>query len=414
MNNIKWSPDIDETYQLIFNTIGKYNKPKKLGKITLLDTTLREGEQTPKVEFKPEDKIKIADLLNDFGVDMIELSPLISKEHIKVIKTLASRGYKSQIIAHIRALKEDIDLALQCDTKWIAMFISTSDIQLKSKLKLTRQQAVDKAVEAIEYAKSHGFKIRMTAEDASRTDPEFLIQFCKRIEEAGVDRIGVPDTVGVLTPNGMRNMISAVKKTVKTPLEIHCHNDLGLALANTLAGIEAGAETPHLTVNGLGERAGITSLAEFVVALKVCYNIQLPVKMELLTPLSRVVAEASNQPIPVRAPIIGENAFKHKGGTHIAAIVKNPAAYEIIPPETVGQSRKIIFGKYSGKNAVKLLFSLLGLPNSDQKIQLTLSRIKEQGDFKDFEIDLKDPAAIFNKRFITRTEQDEYLFNNNH
>ncbi|WEU39798.1 MAG: 2-isopropylmalate synthase [Candidatus Odinarchaeum yellowstonii] len=413
MNNIKWSPNIDETYQVIFNTVVKYNKPKKLGKITLLDTTLREGEQTPKVEFTKEDKIKIADMLNDFGVNMIELSPLISKEHIQVIKTLATRGYKSDIIAHIRALKEDIDLALQCDTKWIAMFISTSDIQLKSKLKLTRQQALEKAVEAIEYAKSHGFKIRMTAEDASRTDPDFLIQFCKAIEEAKVDRIGVPDTVGVLTPQGMKSMISAVKKHVKTPLEIHCHNDLGLALANTLAGIEAGAETPHLTVNGLGERAGITPLAEFVVALKVCYNIQLPVKMELLTPLSKLVAKASKQPIPIHAPIVGENAFKHKGGTHIAAIVKNPAAYEIIPPETIGQSRKVIFGKYSGKNAVKLLFSLLGLPNSDREIQLTLSRIKEQGEFKDLEIDLKDPPAIFNKRFLAKPEHED-IFNNNH
>ncbi|MEM2109941.1 MAG: 2-isopropylmalate synthase [Candidatus Odinarchaeota archaeon] len=411
MNNIKWSPNIDETYQLIFNTIGKYNKPKKLGKITILDTTLREGEQAPKVEFKYDDKIKIADMLNDFGVNMIEISPLISKEHAKVIKTLSTRGYKSELISHIRALKEDIDLALECNTKWIAMFISTSDIQLKSKLKLTRQQAVEKAVEAIDYAKSHGLKIRMTAEDASRTDPDFLVQFCKNIEEAKVDRIGVPDTVGVLTPNGMRNMISTVKKYVKTPLEIHCHNDLGLALANTIAGIEAGAETPHLSVNGLGERAGITSLAEFVVTLKVCYNIQLPVKMEMLTPLSKTVAEAAKQPIPVRTPIIGENAFKHKGGTHIAAIVKNPAAYEIISPETVGQSRKIIFGKYSGKNAVKLLFSVLGLPNSEREIQLTLSRIKEQGEFKDLEIDLKDPAAVFNKRFLARKEHDEHMFN---
>jgi len=342
---------------------------------------------------------------------MIELSPLISKEHVKVIKTLSTRGYKSEVISHIRALKEDIDLALECNTKWIAMFISTSDIQLKSKLKLTRQQALEKAVDAIEYAKSHGFKIRMTAEDASRTDPDFLVQFCKSIEEAGVDRIGVPDTVGVLTPNGMRNMITTVKKYVKTPLEIHCHNDLGLALANTIAGIEAGAETPHLSVNGLGERAGITSLAEFVVTLKVCYNIQLPVKMEMLTTLSKTVAEASKQPIPVRSPIIGENAFKHKGGTHIAAIVKNPAAYEILAPETVGQSRKIIFGKYSGKNAVKLLFSLLGLPNSNREIQLTLSRIKEQGEFKDLEIDLKDPAAVFNKRFLAKTEHDDHILN---
>ncbi len=413
MNNIKWSPNIDETYQSIFDTIIKYNKPKKLGKITLLDTTLREGEQTPKVEFKYEDKIKIADMLNDFGVNMIELSPLISKEHIKVIKTLATRGYKSIVVAHIRALKEDIDLALQCDTKWIAMFISTSDIQLKNKLKLTRQQALEKAVEAIDYAKSHGFKIRMTAEDASRTDPDFLIQFCKSIDEAGVDRIGVPDTVGVLTPHGMRNMITTVKKHVKKPLEIHCHNDLGLALANTITGIEAGAETPHLTVNGLGERAGVTSLAEFIVTLKVCYNIQLPVKMELLTPLSKTVAKASKQPIPVQAPIIGENAFKHKGGTHIAAIVKNPAAYEIIPPETIGQSRKIIFGKYSGKNAVKLVFSLLGVKNSDREVQLTLSRIKEQGDIKDLEIDLKDPPAIFNKRFLTGIDYDEHLLNDN-
>lgn len=411
MNNIKWSPDIDETYNLIFNVIGKYNKPKKLSKITILDTTLREGEQSPNIDFSNQDRIKIADMLNDFGVNMIEISPLISRDHVEVLKTLSTRGYKSQLISHVRALREDIDLSLKCNTKWIAMFISTSDIQLKNKLKWTRQQALEHAVEAIEYAKDHGFKIRMTAEDASRTDPDFLLEFCRSIEQVGVDRIGVPDTVGVLTPKGIHNMVSTVKKRVKVPLEIHCHNDLGLALANTLAGIEAGAETPHLTVNGLGERAGITSLSEFIVSLKVCYNVQLPVEMSMLTPLSRMVATASKQPIPPRTPIVGENAFKHKGGTHIAAIVRNPAAYEIVDPESVGQTRKIIFGKHSGKNAVRLLFSFLGLNNSDREIQSTISKMKDQGEFKDLEIDLKDPPALFNRRHLAKAEADESMMN---
>ncbi|MHA1754965.1 MAG: LeuA family protein, partial [Candidatus Odinarchaeia archaeon] len=237
--------------------------------------------------------------------------------------------------------------------------------------------------------------------------PSFLVEFCKKVEEVGADRLGIPDTVGVLTPSGMFNMISLVKKAVKVPLEIHCHNDLGLALANALAGVEAGAEMPHLTVNGLGERAGITSLSEFVAAIKVCYNVDLPVKMEMLLDISKTVAEATNQPIPPRTPIIGSNVFKHKGGTHIAAIVRNPAAYEILPPESVGQRRKIIFGKYSGKNAVRLLFSVLGLGNDEEKIKLTLDRMKEEGEFKDLEIDLANPPKYFLSRHIAKGDSDE-------
>jgi len=409
LERIQWSPDTNETYKEISKIIRKYNKPPRLHSIKLLDTTLREGEQAPNVDFSKEQRIKLADMLNDFGVNMIEMSPLISSEHLDVIKTLVSRGYRSEIIAHIRALKKDIDLALKTDAKWVAMFISTSDIQLRSKMRWTRQDALEKATSAIEYAKSHGLKIRMTAEDASRTEPEFLVKFCKEVESVGADRIDIPDTVGVLTPQGTFNMISLIRNSIKIPLEVHCHNDLGLALANTLAAIEAGVEMPHLTINGLGERAGITSLAEFVVALKVSYGITLPVKYEMIMDLSNYISEITKQPIPPRTPIIGENAFKHKGGTHVAAIVRNPAAYEIIPPETVGQKRKIIFGKYSGKNAVRLLFSVLGLGDDEDQIRSTLLRMKEEGEYKDLEIDLADPPSFFHTRHLAKKEYDESM-----
>jgi isopropylmalate/homocitrate/citramalate synthase len=409
LEEITFSPDPELTYEKIAELISNYNQPPKIGPIKLLDTTLREGEQSPNVDFTKEDRIKIADMLNDFGVDMIEMSPLISKEHIQVIKSLSKRGYKADLISHIRALKEDIDLALKCNTKWIAMFISTSDIQLKSKMRWTRAQAIENALDSLDYAKAHGFKVRMTAEDASRSDPAFLVEFCKEVEKGGADRIDIPDTVGVLTPKGIYNMVSLIRENVKIPLEIHCHNDLGLALANSIAAIEAGAEMPHLTINGLGERTGITNLSEFVITLKVGYNIELPVKYEMLMDLSNLVSEITNQPIPPRAPIVGENAFKHKGGTHVAAIVRNPAAYEILPPENVGQKRKIIFGKYSGKNAVRLLFSILGLGNNENKIRLTLNRMKEQGEYKDLEIDLQDPPRFFHTRYLAKEDTRDPL-----
>ncbi|MGI0040740.1 MAG: 2-isopropylmalate synthase, partial [Nitrosopumilaceae archaeon] len=234
-------------YAYQHNAMG--TKPKK---IHVLDSTLREGEQHPGVTFSNKQRIQIAWMLDYFGVDQIEISPVVSSDHKEATKTIIKQGLKADIVAHVRALKEDVDVALDCDATWMATYLGMSDIHLKDKLRISREEALRRAVETVEYAKSHGLKMRFTMEDASRAEPAFLIKMCKAIEEAGVDRISIPDTVGIMRPIGMYNLVKTVRDQIKTPLDVHCHNDIGLALANAFAGCDAGADQIHTTIDGIG------------------------------------------------------------------------------------------------------------------------------------------------------------------
>jgi 2-isopropylmalate synthase len=207
-------------------------------------------------------------------------------------------------------------------------------------------------------------------EDASRSDPDFLKKICKAVVEAGVDRISITDTVGAMLPKGIFRLVKMVHDVVNVPLDIHCHNDLGLALPNSLAGFEAGADQIHTSINGLGERVGIPSLAEVTVSLIALYGIDLDLRLDMLRELSDLISTYINKKNPESTPIIGENAYKHKAGTHLAAIVKNPKAYELIPPHIVGNKRKIIFGELSGKGSVNYFLESLGLnPNKYDAVE---------------------------------------------
>lgn len=330
-------------------------------RISVLDSTLREGEQHPGVSFTVKQRIQIAWMLDYFGVDQIEISPVISPDHEEATKTIIKAGLNADILAHCRALKSDIDIALRCDAKWMAMYLGISDLHLAAKLRITREQALERAVEAVDYMKAHGLKGRFTVEDASRADPEYLKQVCVAISDAGADRISVPDTVGIMRPRGMYNLVKMIRDVVDTPLDVHCHNDIGLALANALAGVDAGADQIHVTINGIGERTGIPSLAETALALTILYNSRNNFRLDMLKDLSRLLDQYTNIHTPESKPLVGESAFKHKAGTHLAAVLRDPAAYEIIEPRVVGNRRKIVFGELAGKNGTGFLLSLLGL-----------------------------------------------------
>ena len=350
----------------------EYNLDKKrIENISILDSTLREGEQSPGIYFTLRQRIQLAWMLDYFGVNAIEISPIISNEHEESCKKILKAGLNATIVLHNRALKEDIDIALRCNADYIAMYHSVSDIHLKYKLRTTREKTLERSIEAIEYAKSHGLKLRFTMEDASRADPEFLKVMCEQAAKLKVDRISIPDTLGVLRPNGMYNLIKLVKQWIKTPIDLHCHNDLGLALANSLAGLEAGASQIHTTINGVGERVGITSLAEIILTLKLLYKSKIKVKLDMLKELSDNLEEYTNIKTSISQPIVGENAYKHKAGTHVSAVIRNSAAYEIIPPNIVGNQRRIIFGGLSGKNGAAYLLKVLGLnPNKTDATNL--------------------------------------------
>jgi 2-isopropylmalate synthase len=316
-------------------------------------------------------------MLDYFGVDFVEISPIVSRDHEESCRKMVRAGLSAGIVAHLRALPEDIDVALRCGVEWVAMYHSVSDIHLQYKLKVSREEAIDRSLRAIEYAKAHGLKLRFTMEDTSRADPAFVREFVKAIVDAGADRIGVADTLGVLKPTGMSRLVQLVRGVTDRPIDLHCHNDLGLALANALAGLEAGGDQIHVSVNGLGERVGIVPLAEAALALILLYGVELNVRLEMLRELSDLVAQYSGVPTPPSQPIVGDNAYKHKAGTHVAAIIRNPFAYELVPPRVVGNRRRVIFGELSGRNTAAFLMRVLGLNYSSEGAGKLTRALKE-------------------------------------
>ena len=391
-------------YAQEYNAVEK--EPNRIG---ILDSTLREGEQHPGVSFTNKQRIQIAWMLDYFGVDQIEISPIISNDHADATKTIIKQGLSADIVAHGRALKEDIDVSLKCDASWVAAYLGISDIHLKDKLRISRDEALNRAVKTVEYAKAHGLKIRFTVEDGCRADPQFLIKVCKAIEEAGVDRISLPDTVGVLRPIGMSNFVKKVRSEVNVPLDAHVHNDIGFALANAFAACDAGADQIHTTIDGIGERTGIPSLAETAVALTYLYKSPNDFRLDMLVDLSRLIEQYTTIRPYDSKPIVGESAYKHKAGTHLAAILKNPAAYEPIPPRTVGQTRKAVFGELAGKTGAEYLMSILGLEKNVKNAKSVANGLKNlrMGDLIEIPLENNIERKIINEEKMNKGRKND-------
>jgi isopropylmalate/homocitrate/citramalate synthase len=355
--------------------------------VKVLDSTLREGEQCIGVSFTKRQRVQLAWMLDYFGVDAIEISPIISTDHFEACREIIGAGLRSEIIAHVRALPTDVEVASRCNASFVAMYHSVSDLHLSYKLKVTREEGLKRSVKAVRFAKSLGLKVRFTLEDATRADRTYLRDFVVALENASVDRLSIPDTLGMMQPNSMRSLIGYVKSLTRLPVDVHCHNDFGLALANSLAGVEAGADQVHATIDGIGERVGIVSLAELTMALCFLYGIRKDFKFEMLKELSETVSKYTRSPTPASKPIVGRNAHTHKAGTHIAAVLKNPEAYEPFAPSLVGGRRRVVFGELSGKNGGAFLLNLFGLSASEEnaiKVAKSLKLLK-RGDL--FELD---------------------------
>jgi 2-isopropylmalate synthase len=379
--------------------------------IKILDSTLREGEQHPGVSFSNKQRIQIAWMLDSFGVSQIEISPVVSLDHQNATKIILKQGLKADIVAHVRAIKSDVDIAIDCDATWVATYLGISDIHLSSKLRISREEAKIRALDVADYIKSHGLKSRFTMEDASRTDPEFLMELCKEMNKRGIERISIPDTVGIMRPRGMYNLVKLVYDGIdksKTSLDVHCHNDVGLALSNALSGCDAGADQIHTTIDGLGERTGIPSLAETAVALTLLYKSNNDFRLHMLMDLSKTISEYTKIPVHESKPLVGDSSYKHKAGTHLAAILRNPSAYEIIEPKLVGNRRKIIFGELSGKNGSAYLLSILGLDTSKVNSETLARGLKElrMGDILELYLDEKLERKILNEGYM-KTNEDK-------
>jgi len=325
--------------------------------------------------------MEIALQLDKLGVDVIEAGfPSASKGEERAVKEIANAGLRAHVCALSRALRSDIDAALRCDVKYIHTFISTSDIQMKYALNMTPEQVIETAVDSVQYIKDHGVICEFSPMDATRTDMEFLKKVCKAAENAGADYINIPDTVGIMTPKAMERLIREMRSFLKVPLSVHCHNDFGLAVANSLAGVEGGATQIHVTVNGLGERAGNAALEEVVLGLHLLYNKKTRINTKLIYETSKMVSRLTGVVIQPNKAIVGENAFAHESGIHTKGVVVKPLTFEPFSPDLVGRRRKLIAGKHAGKHGIKAELEEAGFHPTEEQLKEIVMRVKELGD----------------------------------
>lgn len=350
-------------------------------RVRIFDTTLRDGEQTPGVTVTPQQKLQVAIKLDELGIDAIEAGfPIVSQGEMQAIRLIAKQGLKAEICGLARTIESDIDAALKCDLGYVHTFIATSDIHMQYKLKMTREQVLLKAVNAVEYAKKHGLQVEFSAEDATRSDRMFMLEVFKAVKNAGADRLDIPDTVGYATPQYVAGLVKEVVSSSRLPVSVHCHDDFGLAVANSIAGIIAGASCAHVTINGLGERAGNASLEEFVMALQCLYQKRHGIKTELLYDTSKFVSNTMGIIVQPNKAIIGENAFGHESGIHTHGILNNPLTYEPISPELVGRKRWLQAGKHAGAHGIRAMLEEFGIKPSDEQLKTIVEKQKNIAD----------------------------------
>jgi len=350
-------------------------------RINFLDTTLRDGEQTPGVSLVPENKLRIAQHLDELGIDVIEAGfASSSKGEFEAVCLIANQGLRAEVASAGRSTRGDIDTVIKSGVQTMSMIIPTSDLHIEHKLHKTRDQVLNVTEDCVTYAKAHGLKVDLLAEDATRSDVNYLLKIFQTAQACGVDRVTPCDTVGILSPDSAYVFFSKLVAELKVPVGVHCHNDFGMAVANTVAGLGAGAQMVHGTINGLGERAGNAAIEEVVVALHTLYQKQLRIKTELLYGTSQLVSRLTGVYTQPNKAVVGENAFKHESGIHTQGMLANPLTYEAFPPELVGRTRRIAQGKHSGSHAIRADLDSMGIQPTDEQFNEIFQRIKELGD----------------------------------
>ena len=345
--------------------------------IYVVDTTLRDGEQTAGVVFANEEKLAIATMLSDLGVDQLEVGiPTMGGDEKDAIKSIVKRNLKSSIMAWNRAVISDIQESIDCGVDAVAISISVSDIHIKNKLKTSREWVLENMVKSVEYAKKNGLYVSVNGEDASRADREFLIKFMKAAKEVGADRFRYCDTVGVMGPFQIEEEIKALYDNAKLDIEMHTHNDFGMATANAIAGLRGGANHVGVTVNGLGERAGNAALEEVVMALKFVYGCDVDMDTTMFREISEYVSKASGRVLPIWKAIVGTNMFAHESGIHADGALKNPKNYEAFDPSVVGLERQIVIGKHSGKAAIVNKFKEYNIELTNEEASAILEMVR--------------------------------------
>ena len=361
--------------------------------VRIFDTTLRDGEQSPGFSMNTAEKIRLAHQLEKLGVDVIEAGfPIASRGDLEAVHQVAEEIRSVPIAALARARKDDVNAAIEAlkpaAEPRLHIFLATSDLHLRAKLNMTREQALEAIGAMIRLGRQRVGTIEFSAEDAGRTDMEFLCQVCKVAVEAGATILNLPDTVGYAVPEEYGAMFLKVREYLGDPagvtLSAHCHDDLGMAVANSLAAVRAGVRQIECTINGIGERAGNAALEEVVVALAVrkeSFGVSTNVHLEQLFPTSRMLTEITGAQVAPNKAVVGANAFAHEAGIHQDGIIKNPQTYEIISPESVGvPSRSMVLGKHSGRNALRMTLRNLGYEANETELAEIYKRVTTLAD----------------------------------
>ena len=365
--------------------------------VLVCDTTLRDGEQTCGVAFRPEEKVEVARLLDAMGVDTIDAGfPASSQADRDALRAISRLGLRARVVAFCRPVRAEIDLAKDCGVDSIYTFVPTSDVHMRVKFggdgAEVRERLKAEMADGVRYAKDSGLFVGCGSEDATRTAYDYLEEVLVLAQDSGADLVGVADTVGSSTPDGFRELIGRLRQRIDVLLSLHCHNDFGLATANTVAGVLGGADEVQCTVNGIGERAGNASLEEVATALTQLHGFATHLDLSRLKPMSSLVAELSGVEVSPLKPVVGGNAFAHESGLHVSSVMKDSTAYEPMRPELVGHARRIVIGKHSGKSIVRHVLDKHGLDYDDDVLGTVLEEVKR--------VSVRDKSSVTEARMV--------------
>jgi isopropylmalate/homocitrate/citramalate synthase len=386
-----------------YNFIKEVKEGRRIAsKIGLYDTTLRDGEQVPGVAFNENEKTRIAQALDELGVQRIEAGmPVVSPEDKRAVKKIANLGLSAEVWGFSRCVPSDIDACLECDVDAVICEIASSDLKIEAYGFKGLEDAVERAVKTLGYAKDHGLRTAFFPVDMTRASLGNMKRLCEAaVENAHVDEIVAVDTIGFALPGAIRYLVQQLKEWVQVPIHIHCHNDFGMGTACSLAAVDAGAEWVHVTVNGLGERAGNTDVAEVALSLLSLYDIDVGIRFQKLYEVSKLVEELSQVKMSTIKAVVGADVFKRETGAVIPQLERGYFhAVEPFPPELVGRHRSIVLGKKSGKESVRWKLRELGLEASPERIETLLAEVKQ--------LSIKKKGLVSDSEFaeiVARTE----------